>query len=847
MRISTGIGLLCISAVLGGNLTAASLVHPDSLHHNRIYLRPVEYEQPSWGIEVHKINKLHLAVSNGGTFGIGFDGTEIDPETGGPAPSCEYPANSNVTYLYYGAFWAGAVVGSDTLVSVGFDGNYAVEEFWPPSGDEGYIQRRSTMPTSTDYHPDAVSEQDFICTYTDTFTDENLTGVDPIDSRAHKPLYLEVEQRSYGWSYDYTEDFVIFDFVIRSINQFPIQDVYFGIYIDADVYHISEVGYVDDICGYVSSMPSRTIPGFEDTLRIAWTADNNGDPDPEANNQYSFKSATSVTGTQVLRSPNPDIQFNFNWWVWSPTPSLDWGPRRVGTEERPYRDFGTGMGSPNGDISKYYVMSGGGFDYDQMETAISHTRDGFLPPPEIAGDIADGFDARYLFSFGPFNIQPGDSLPITLAYVAGEDFHQDPTAFTRLWDPLNPRLYINSLSFDSLGVNALWAKWVYDNPGVDTDGDGNFGKFFWKFEDGDTVAFIPEDELSPDSLDERYSKVFYEGDGVPDFRGAAPPPSPVLRVLPERNRLKLRWNGELSENDIDPFSGKRDFEGYRVYMGADNRLTDYVLLASYDRDDYNLFTWDSFLRQWNLSDIPLRSDSIATLFGPDFDPMQHLSPDNPYSHAGGLYYFQPQDWNESDLTDPYGIRRVYPNADPKNKTDTTAEGYLRYYEYEYIIDGLQSSVPYWVAVTAFDYGSRTVELSALESAIANNEIQAYPLSSSETVEEQGLEVSVYPNPYRIDAGYALSGYENRDRTLSADRARLINFINLPPKCTIRIFSIDGDLVKEIRHDKPSDDPSSQHATWDLISRNTQAVVTGIYIYQVSSEMGDQLGKIVIIK
>jgi hypothetical protein len=33
----------------------------------------------------------------------------------------------------------------------------------------------------------------------------------------------------------------------------------------------------------------------------------------------------------------------------------------------------------------------------------------------------------------------------------------------------------------------------------------------------------------------------------------------------------------------------------------------------------------------------------------------------------------------------------------------------------------------------------------------------------------------------------------------------------------------------------------------VISRNTQAVVTGIYIYQISSEMGEQLGKLVIIK
>jgi len=36
-------------------------------------------------------------------------------------------------------------------------------------------------------------------------------------------------------------------------------------------------------------------------------------------------------------------------------------------------------------------------------------------------------------------------------------------------------------------------------------------------------------------------------------------------------------------------------------------------------------------------------------------------------------------------------------------------------------------------------------------------------------------------------------------------------------------------------------------SWDLISRNTQAVVSGIYLYTVESKIGTQVGKFVIIK
>jgi hypothetical protein len=51
-------------------------------------LRQMAQESPNWAIEVHKINNIWLAITNGGSFGIGFAGAFIDPETGQPAPSC---------------------------------------------------------------------------------------------------------------------------------------------------------------------------------------------------------------------------------------------------------------------------------------------------------------------------------------------------------------------------------------------------------------------------------------------------------------------------------------------------------------------------------------------------------------------------------------------------------------------------------------------------------------------------------------------------------------------------------------------------------------------------------------
>ncbi len=64
------------------------------------------------------------------------------------------------------------------------------------------------------------------------------------------------------------------------------------------------------------------------------------------------------------------------------------------------------------------------------------------------------------------------------------------------------------------------------------------------------------------------------------------------------------------------------------------------------------------------------------------------------------------------------------------------------------------------------------------------------------VENDGLEAFVYPNPYRIDGNYLDQGFEGRNSTYRIpDRERRLHFANLPAKCTIRIYSIDGDLVR----------------------------------------------------
>lgn len=814
----------------------------------------------------HTRGNMQLAVANNGTFGS-YGSTIIDPITGQQIQSCIYPKNSDIVSVWVGALWIGAIVGRDTLVSTGTEDFYELSEFWPNPGDS--FQFQTIDENSPFYSDDARSEEDIVCTYTDTFTNSNLTGIDQFDGNVHKPLNIKVFQRSMAWSYEYADDFILFDYQIENIGTEVLNNVYMGIYIDGDVWHKANQGpqgWDDDIVGFIHDFDAPEGHGFKDTVNIAYNADNNGDP---TNGQWDEKSCTSVIGTKVVRTPADSLDYSFNWWIIDYGDArLDFGPRKLGTTNDPYRDFGARIGTPMGDKNKYYVLKHKEFDYDLLFTALDHTEEGYLPPPEKAANYADGYDCRYLLSFGPFNISPGEKLPITFAWVGGEHLHTNPDAFNS-FDPFNPYPYYNQLNFSELAVNSRWASWVYDNPGVDTDGDGYRGKY--RVINYDSTLTYDTVSIDPIIIDTSYvynvaDTIYYEGDGVPDFKGASPPPAPEYWVYPEVGKIKIRFNGLRSETAKDQFSGEQDFEGYRVYIGRDNLKSSYSLVSSYDRENYNKYVYNyNKLPEpgFELLEAPFTIGDLRCLYGDScgdvtFDPGLYPR-SNPYVMPGfpdSIFYFDPQDFNASTFGVDTDIRKIYPDQpypsslDPDSvQTDElTEDGHLKYFEYEITIDNLLPSILYWVNVTAFDYGSPEVGLRSLESSVVNNAKSSYALYSLDNNNQQNYEnIYTYPNPYRLDGNYRKGGFEGRDRRSMPDnRVRALHFVNIPPKCTIKILSLDGDLIKEIDHDKDPGDPLSGHEEWDLVTRNTQEIVSGLYYYVVEWDSGSFIGKFVIL-
>ncbi len=861
------IGPIIILLLTGQSLDAyySPKADRDQVRVNRI--RSAGDDQPNVELAVHNVGEVWMTISNVAQFGTGHLSQAIDPETGLEAPSCIFPGGSNIEHLYVGAFWIGAVVGRDTLVSVGIDDYYEVEEFWPDS--RGIIEKKSIQPTSPYFSESAVSEQDFIATYTDTYVDPRFVEMDQNDNRPHEPLNIEIKQRSYAWSYDYTQDFILFDYSIKNIGRKDINHAYMSIYVDGDVHHTSvtgDEGYGDDLCGFRRDFPVEgSVCDFLDTINVAYITDNDGDPDDQG--RFTPNSARSVAGVRVVRTPSDSLKYTFNWWATNYNPSEDFGPRRAPTADDPWRDMKGILGTPLGDANKYYVMRHEEFDYDQLFTAKDNTGAGWRARPANAEDIANGFDARYLLSFGPFFISPGEVLPVTFAWVLGEDLHVNPDDYSKYYGPYQPEIYYSKWDFSDLALNSRWASWVYDNPGYDTDSNGWAGPF--RICNTDSVWAV--DTITNDSIVSYWDytladTTYYLGDGVPDFRGARPPDPPVLRVIPRysgllEGELIIRWNGLPSETKKDIFSNLLDFEGYRVHLSLSRSKSGFYVLDSWDKKDFNRWAWSYAKRKWVLTDPPFTLDSLWALYGHGFNPEVN-DLDSPLRIANAtepdsIYYFEAQDWNIGDLSDTLGIHKRFPD-EPYPSTlnpdsaqlfypeELTEDGYFKYFEYQYRIKDLLPSRLYYVSVTAYDYGSPGHNLKALESSQTINMVAAYPQNSVQMVEENNLNVVVYPNPYRLDGNYRANGFEGLGSDRPDDRVRAIHFTNLPHQCTIRIFSIDGDLVRTIYHNCDTEDPTCMHESWDLITRNTQAVVSGIYYYSVESEKGNQIGKIVII-
>jgi hypothetical protein len=98
---------------------------------------------------------------------------------------------------------------------------------------------------------------------------------------------------------------------------------------------------------------------------------------------------------------------------------------------------------------------------------------------------------------------------------------------------------------------------------------------------------------------------------------------------------------------------------------------------------------------------------------------------------------------------------------------------------------------------------------------------------------------VVPNPY-VEA----ASFEPAPFNVTGRGERRMEFRGLPSSCTVRIYTVRGDLVQTLRHESSFEG----FVAWNLRTRDNLEVAPGLYVFHVDAPgIGTHVGKFAIIK
>lgn len=92
-------------------------------------------------------------------------------------------------------------------------------------------------------------------------------------------------------------------------------------------------------------------------------------------------------------------------------------------------------------------------------------------------------------------------------------------------------------------------------------------------------------------------------------------------------------------------------------------------------------------------------------------------------------------------------------------------------------------------------------------------------------------IRVVPNPYLTSSAYEINQFN-----------RVVKFINLPATCTVRVFTLAGDLVRRLE----KDDANTSILEWDLENEFELPVGSGVFVYHIEAPgIGNTFGKMIV--
>jgi len=369
--------------------------------------------------------------------------------------------------------------------------------------------------------------------------------------------------------------------------------------------------------------------------------------------------------------------------------------------------------------------------------------------------------------------------------------------------------------------------------------------------------------------------------------GMAPPP-PGLRVWSADSRVHVFWD-DSSELAKDIRLQKIDFESYRIWR-ADNWDRPYgssvingpesglwQMIAEYDIVNSYVTYRDIPGVGTVLDTIPLGANTgldvvrytPVVLSDPSFagleEAMQEVvdnDPDNDLKERPPLRlpdgtpnpdYLMLMPWESyPDVLDTF-FAVAY--RAPDEGLGIEEKHSTRYYEY--IDRDIHNGFIYFYSVTATDHAllandnEYNIDMPVgpgLGGDPGSSFANTTPGTEAQTAEDRaknGVNIYVFPNPATRDA---LAEFQQLYPNGNDPTGVRVTFTNLPKAHnTISIFTVSGDLVQTIEHDGTQ---GVGHVSWNLMSRNLQEIVSGVYLYTVQSDddrFDDFIGKFVVVR
>ncbi len=696
----------------------------------------------------------------------GSVGDPNSPSTG--RPSAQWPGGSGNNYLYDAGLWLGTKIGGEPAVTTYFYNPHV--EFLPTSGFFGEIGSVISKDIHGNENAKSRSLEDSYVVYDDleSHTESN-----------HIPLGLKVAQRGLTWSLPEFDDFIAFEyFIINTGLNGYLEDVYVAYWYDIDV-----------------SSSDNTEPHIDDLVDYeGWDGGNTNSDIMDIVDPFDLDS-DGITGYDEWGVPylkdapqNPNYNpggaepdgFYDEWTVLfdEKADTLFW--------QKDVPELGRVSGEPaiiDGRLLKgyqfprslSYIYDGdhpGSSANDYGEREKSPPNEGFLGgsliyTPAPMNTVENGKDYMGAFSHQWWNWEsdPMDLDGDKLDYMLGQHVASQGKRF--LNNPLE-------LGFPQFDYRFLLTTGPFDIP------EGDTIKVVFALTCGKGLEGLRENS-------DNAIKAYYSGskNGTPydpnsfdedvHWNLPIPPVVPELSYSPTSGGVRLAWDTR-AEFSFDANLGRIDFEGYQIYRASYNPQ-DWEMIAAFDNRDESVFIVD--VNGDTLNDKTTDGEWVLL----DLPPIQ-----NQFEDLGGINL-----WGDT--------------------IDTPLDG-----------------IPYYYAVSAYD-GYKSAEeagqellpsyspLSNYKKSVDNAPIPVFPGTLYETGDDiPSLDrVLVVPNPYRGTAEWEVE-YEDR-----------IKFTNLPPVAKISIFSLSGDLIKEIEHTN-----GQAEEYWDLVTRNNQSVVSGLYVYVVEA-------------